>query len=63
MRLYKIAGAVAAFGGIIGSASLCGAIECRTSVFWPVVILLVSGVCGYVAYRESGGYFYYEDDE
>ena len=63
MKLYKIAGAVAAFGGIIGSASLCGAIECRTSVFWPVVILLVSGICGHVAYRESGGYFYYEDDE
>ena len=63
MMLYKIAGAAATFGGIIGSASLCGAIECRTSVFWPVVILLISGVCGYVAYRESGGYFYYEDDE
>ena len=64
MKMYKIFGAVSVFGGLIGSACLCGAIECRTSIFWPVLILLVSGVCGYVAYRETGRYFeYYEYDE
>lgn len=61
MKMYKIFGAVSILGGLIGSACFCGAIECRTSILWPVLILLVSGVCGYVAYRETGGYFEYDE--
>ena len=61
MRLYKILGSAAVFGGIIGLAGLCGAIECRTSLLWPGLILLASVVCGYAAYSESGGYFEYDE--
>lgn len=40
---------------IIGTASVCGAIEWRTSLRVPIGILLFGCVCMYVALKESGG--------
>lgn len=45
----KVLCAAAVFGGIIGGACLCGAIEWQTSVFWTVLILVASGACGHMA--------------
>lgn len=47
--MNKVLCAATVFGGIIGGACLCGAIEWQTSVFWPVLILVASGVCGHMA--------------
>lgn len=44
---------------IIGTASVCGAIEWRTSLKVPIGILVVGCVCSYFAIKESGGW--YED--
>lgn len=53
MRLQRILTAAGTFGGMIGLAALCGAIEWRTSIFWPVVILLASGACWSAACRKG----------
>ncbi|MBS6396702.1 MAG: hypothetical protein KH452_06075 [Clostridiales bacterium] len=55
MKLYKICGGLAVMSYIIGTASVCGAIEWRTSLRVPIGILLFGCVCMYVALKESGG--------
>ena len=59
MKLYKILGGTAFLCLIIGIASICGAIEWRTSLWWPIVILMIGCVCLYISIKESGGR--YED--
>lgn len=51
--MQRILTAAGTFGGMIGLAALCGAIEWRTSIFWPVVILLASGACWSAACRKG----------
>lgn len=59
MKLYKILGGIAFICLIIGMASICGAIEWRTSLKVPIAILLIGCICSYFAIKESGGH--YED--
>lgn len=57
MKLYKIAGGIAFISCIIGIASICGAIECGTSLCWPIGILVFGCICAGISVKESGGYF------
>ncbi len=59
MKLYKILGSIAVMCLIIGTASVCGAVEWRTSLKVPIGILVVGCVCTYFSIKESGGW--YED--
>lgn len=59
MKLYKILGSLGILNLIIGMASICGAIEWRTSLKCPVIILLIGIACVYASVKESGGC--YED--
>ena len=59
MKLYKILGGTAFLCLIIGIASICGAIEWRTSLRWPIGILIFGYACLYISIKESGGW--YED--
>lgn len=54
MKLYDIFGGIAFMCLIVGMASICGAIEWRTSLRWPIVILLVGCVFMYFYVREIG---------
>lgn len=62
MKLYKVFGGIAFICLIVGTASICGAIEMRTTLRIPVLILLFGCVCMYIAIRESGGWLEIEED-
>lgn len=57
MKLYKLCGGAAFISLITGMASLCGAIEFRTSVLPPLGLLAAGLVLAYIAIKESGGRF------
>ena len=58
--LYRLCGHVAFFCLIIGTAGVCGAVEYRLSMRWPVGVLAFGCACMWL-YIEKGGFMESKD--
>lgn len=58
--LYRLCGHVAFFCLIIGTAGVCGAVEYRLSMRWPVGVLAFGCACMWL-YLEKGGFMESKD--